>query len=144
MKNLFQFNFTWQHVFIIFQVVLWEHKCPPKTHDASPTDFFKSLTNIFATTLIPLFSWMQLQVDQLLYTNRQRYFWYSSCFSYTNNKYFLTSLNYLLPIKYIRLQIHLRLKYMKCFLRSYYINKSDFSRTNSVQIYLFSNWIIPH
>ena len=56
----------------------------------------------------------------------------------------MSSLNYSLSIKYLRLQIHLRLKYMKCFLRSCCINKSDFSRSDSVQIYLFSNWIIWH
>jgi len=32
---------------------------------------------------------------------------------------------------------------MKCFLRSCYIDKSDFSRSDSVQINPFSNWISP-
>ena len=69
MKTLFQSNFTWRHIITVLQVVLWEHECPQKLM-VHHHRFFKSWINIFAATLTALFSWMQLQLDQLLYTNR--------------------------------------------------------------------------
>ena len=42
MKDLFQFNLTWQKISFIFQVFLWKHMCPQKLM-TNHQQYFKSL-----------------------------------------------------------------------------------------------------
>ena len=90
-KSLLYFKLFFENMSVSKKLMVHHHR------------FFKSWINIFAATLTTLFSWMQLQLDQLVYTNRKIYFSYSSCFSNPTNKLFSSLLNYLLLINNVRL-----------------------------------------
>ena len=96
---------------------------PPKTFEVSHKDFYKSLINIFATSLIVFFlersfsliDWcipIENYVSKILHVSHLP----------TSNNYYIHLIIYCL-CKYLRLQINMRPKYMKCFPRSSYIKQ---------------------